>query len=44
MSDHLGQFDPSAGEWVRTDEPWGRFERLGPDDEFALALPGEGSP
>jgi hypothetical protein len=29
------------GEWKATGEPWGPFERIAADDEFALALPTE---
>ena len=30
------------GEWKATAEPWGPFERIAADDEFALVLPAEG--
>jgi hypothetical protein len=34
------RFDSGEDRWRPTDEPWGLFERTGPDDEFALTLPG----
>jgi hypothetical protein len=34
------RYDPVVEEWRATGERWGPFERTGPGDEFALALPG----